>query len=102
MKPRLPPAPWTPEDTDIWVRVLKRRGVYWYGTLLQYFQGGDRRDADLMLLAQQSPLARFVDIVGEHWAVSMVPFASAVYRWKLVRLRPDPHYGLEFNISNCA
>ncbi len=48
MKPRLEPERWTVEDTDIWVKVLERSGLYWYATCLQWFQGQDRRDAELV------------------------------------------------------
>lgn len=49
MKPRLNPARWTAEDTDIWVSVLTRCGPYVYGCLIGTATAIDRRDADLML-----------------------------------------------------
>jgi hypothetical protein len=45
-----PAARWTEEDTDIWVRLLKRGGLYRYAVALQWFQGQDQRDARFMLL----------------------------------------------------
>jgi len=64
MKPRLNPAPLTTEDGDIWARVVNRSrrcfsshdaGLYHRVTL-----GADRRDADLMLYAQQHKLVTWV------------------------------------------
>ncbi len=80
MKP-LPTAPWTQEDTDIWVRVLERHGLYWYALCLEWFQGQDRRDAELMLYAQQYPLITWVgppmihvrNSVAAYWADPEVP-----------------------------
>lgn len=105
MKP-LQSVPLTLDDELIWDHVV------WSVQLCSYSEwrdvpgwarAADRRDADLMLWAQQSPLARFISTpVGEHWAVSMVAFASLVYRWRLVRCKRDEVYPDQPDITNCA
>jgi len=47
MKPRLPPAPWTPEDSDI---ILRGRRARWPTALRGLGLGQDIRDADLMMI----------------------------------------------------
>ena len=56
MKPRLNPAPLTHEDTAIWCRViLSMRGAHAGQFYANSGFHADRRDADLMLAAQDHP-----------------------------------------------
>jgi hypothetical protein len=48
-----PAARWTEEDADIWVRLLKRWGLYRYAVALHWSQGQDKRDAELMYEMQR-------------------------------------------------
>lgn len=57
MRPRLEPAPYTQEDSDIWMCV-GLWGPFALNDKLELSSSiGDRRDADLMLVAQE--IARF-------------------------------------------
>lgn len=71
MKPLLP-APWTPEDTDIWLRWARRYGWRVYACFLANVQTtGDRRDAELMLrregFRQQCANIRAPDMPPRLW-----------------------------------
>lgn len=104
MKPLLS-APLTFEDLDIWFAVIRRFRPLTLAPVAVSRESiaADRRDAELMLWAQQSPQARFISTpVGAHWVVSMVAFASLVYRWRLVRCGRDPFYPNQPDITNCA
>jgi hypothetical protein len=74
---RLPAGTWTTEDTDIWVRVLERHGLYWYASNLIWFQEQDRRDAELMLQAQE--VAQFGPAAIELYGIACRGWNSTPY-----------------------
>lgn len=98
MKP-LPVARWTAEDTDIWVNVLERQGLYWYATSLECFQGQDRRDAQLMYLAR---LCRAENRVETVWWYDGQAYGLYSYLlWETLPKGAEPCGGL-LDITNFA
>jgi hypothetical protein len=93
----LPAAAWTKEDTDIWVNVLERCGLYWYATTLEWFQGQDRRDAELMLRAQHITNRDWSYVRLDSWNAATWSVAPEVVApgtgWYLVR---------RGRLTNCA
>jgi hypothetical protein len=99
VKPRLFfPAPWTPEDTGIWLRWAQRHGWHVYACFLgnvQTVEFGDRRDAHLMLAlrvqAEMGPC--YLRIGADNYAVPAIQ----------VHVRRNPLFptgaGYPFNIT---
>jgi hypothetical protein len=101
MNSRLRPQRLTSEDLHIWRDIDKKSksNKPWAWGMIQ-----DRRDADLMKSAQESPLARFISnhIDVDSRAASMVTSESNGHRWLLVRCTKHEFYPDQPDITNCA
>jgi len=89
VKPRLPSGPRTDYDYVAWMFHRRRRDPvfsdrYW---LMRASAESDRRDADLMLLAQETNGTHIYVEDGEHWGCAGQAGADASPEHNWVRIR---------------